>query len=404
MADFKVSGFGQMLQNVGKGVYETGNAITAIKDTEQKMQKAKADIDLQTANAVKQRSDNMIAADALVQKAQQDLFNYKDKKDQEAYVMNKLPTINSIRQSSGLPPLQPGDLISGGEGMSAQRKAYADSYANTVGILSDPSRKPEEKFKALTELETQLNTASPGMSESVLKTATESLKTLKEQFKDDRNFQQQQAIAGQNAEAADARMTKALNAREDQQDKKAQTQADQQTTRAVDQASAQIKRDPLLNKLQEQSISLDVANGLLDQVGRGNSVATSALGIKEAKAMGEVGVMTDSDVVRYIQAKKFDQKMQDKLGMFFQGKPTKMTQDEIRITNEIVKTFLENKVMPRYYQYIDNMTNNHNLSEEDAIMRLGLGRSVKSGTGPAQKTTKSQGGTVKTSSGFTLKK
>ena len=41
---------------------------------------------------------------------------------------------------------------------------------------------------------------------------------------------------------------------------------------------------------------------LIDLVKSGNTVAFSALGTKTAKAMGEVGVLTESDIARYVRS------------------------------------------------------------------------------------------------------
>jgi len=368
----ELSSFGQMLQNLGNGVHDTGLTIQAAQESKLKMEQAQQQTELLKQQATKQKSDNLVASDALVTKAQQDLAKYADKKDQEAYVMQKLPTINSMRQASGLAPLQPQDLIMGGEGMTAQRKAYNDSYVHTVGVLNDPSTDNAAKFKALTDLEQKLSDNSAGFTDEVLKNKTEALKTLKEQYRDDRNFKQQQDIQQKNIDAADARSQNAISASEDRQDKKTQNTNDQQTTRAIDTAANQMKRDTILNKLTEQNISMDQSEALLDEIKKGNTNAAAAAGIKIAKAMGEVGVMTENDVVRYIQSKKFSQKTQDKIDMFFKGTPSDMTQSEIKDTLDVLKFVMDQKIVPRYRQYIDQIVGNHDISEEEAIKRLGL--------------------------------
>jgi hypothetical protein len=60
------------------------------------------------------------------------------------------------------------------------------------------------------------------------------------------------------------------------------------------------KESTTFNILQKERLAYDQVSMLLDQVEKGNENALNALGTKLARAMGEVGVLTDADVTRYV--------------------------------------------------------------------------------------------------------
>jgi hypothetical protein len=74
---------------------------------------------------------------------------------------------------------------------------------------------------------------------------------------------------------------------------------------------ATMKDDPRFKKSMEQAMEFSKVNKLLDEVASGNQNALSALGTKLARAMGEVGVLTDTDVVRYVGGQSWGRQMQD---------------------------------------------------------------------------------------------
>ena len=78
----------------------------------------------------------------------------------------------------------------------------------------------------------------------------------------------------------------------------------------LDSARSLLKDDPRFKKAVEQSMEFDTVGELINEVKAGNSTSIAPLGIKLAKAMGEVGVMTDTDVVRYIQSTKWADQLQ----------------------------------------------------------------------------------------------
>ncbi len=114
------------------------------------------------------------------------------------------------------------------------------------------------------------------------------------------------------------------------------------------------QRDPVIKEMNKQRIGLDQVDGLIDTIKTGNTIAANALGAKVARAMGEVGVMTDTDVVRYVQSGKLTQGAADKLKKMATGTPTDTTLDEIKQIASVLKDNFSTKVQPRYDQYIDS--------------------------------------------------
>lgn len=132
------------------------------------------------------------------------------------------------------------------------------------------------------------------------------------------------------------------------------------------------QRDPVVKKLLEQDIAFDQADQMLSEARRGNTVSASALGIKMAKAMGEVGVMTDLDVVRYIQSKKLSQATLDKLNLMIAGKPTEATLAEIEQISDVLRFAYEKKIQSRYDDLIRTFAGTERISPESFADRVQL--------------------------------
>jgi len=62
-----------------------------------------------------------------------------------------------------------------------------------------------------------------------------------------------------------------------------------------------LKDDPTYELISKQRLEFDQVGDIIKQAESGNENAIAALGTKLARAMGEVGVLTDTDVVRYVQ-------------------------------------------------------------------------------------------------------
>lgn len=140
--------------------------------------------------------------------------------------------------------------------------------------------------------------------------------------------------------------------------------------RTVLNYSNALENNSLLKKLREQEFSIDQVDDLINLVNSGNTVASSAMGTKMAKAMGEVGVLTESDIKRYIMSGKLAQGAADKLTKWIKGKPTDATMEEIGQISSVLKNNFSSRIQPIYDRYVNRLSANMNISKEEAARRL----------------------------------
>jgi NACalpha-BTF3-like transcription factor len=126
-----------------------------------------------------------------------------------------------------------------------------------------------------------------------------------------------------------------------------------------------------LRELEKQGGSFEAANQLLDLSQKGNTVAFSALGTKMARAMGEVGVLTEYDVKRYVQSGMLTQKAGDKLRTMVQGKPTEATLEEIKNINTAMQDSFAKRQSRIIRKHAKRLSKNFNMSLEEAYERMG---------------------------------
>lgn len=142
--------------------------------------------------------------------------------------------------------------------------------------------------------------------------------------------------------------------------------------------------------LHKQGVGLKEAQTLLNAVKAGNSVAYAGLGIKMAKGMGEVGVMTENDIKRYVQSGKMSQKAGDKLKTWVAGVPSEATQQEIQEILNVVAAEYQQKVLPVYDEWINSAgaiskSRGENMSRQQVMDMLALeGSTVEADPGQPQ--------------------
>jgi len=133
-----------------------------------------------------------------------------------------------------------------------------------------------------------------------------------------------------------------------------------------------LERNPIHKKLREQQIGIQQAGEMAELSKAGNTVAASALGVKMAKAMGEVGVLTEQDVRRYVTSGRLDRKSADVLSMWVQGRPTEATLDEIAKIKDVMEESFDNKVQPIYNTYINRLSRNYGMTPEEAAFKMDI--------------------------------
>jgi len=109
-----------------------------------------------------------------------------------------------------------------------------------------------------------------------------------------------------------------------------------------------IKDDPRYKKAIEQSMEFDKVDDLLASAAEGNQASLAALGTKLARAMGEVGVLTDTDVVRYVGDTSWGRKLETWYKKGMQGELGEDTLNDLRKNIKQIKGNLKKDVKKVY--------------------------------------------------------
>ena len=144
-----------------------------------------------------------------------------------------------------------------------------------------------------------------------------------------------------------------------------------------------LEKNSTYEKLKDQSVGMSQIPTLISLIEDGNTVAASALGIKMAKALGEVGVMTEKDVVRYIRSGQLTQKAGDVLLTWLKGKPTDATLSEVNQVSGVIKSKMNESMQGIYNTYVNRLARNYKMSVEDAAFAMDVpyDPSYESGSG-----------------------
>lgn len=130
--------------------------------------------------------------------------------------------------------------------------------------------------------------------------------------------------------------------------------------------------DPRVKPLFAQDIGLKQVGDIASMVEQGNTVAAGALGVKMAKAMGEVGVLTDQDVNRYVVSGRLDRLAADKLSKMIRGVPSNATQAEIKQIADVLRESFAKKVQPIFNEYITSFAETEGIDPLDVARKMSL--------------------------------
>lgn len=115
-----------------------------------------------------------------------------------------------------------------------------------------------------------------------------------------------------------------------------------------DEAQRLGRGDKIINKVREQSQTFDEVVPLLKASEQGNEAAIAALGTKMARSMGEVGVLTDADVTRYLGNTSYARQISSWLNRKFEGELPKGQIDDMRKVVNMLQGVYQNKLMKNY--------------------------------------------------------
>lgn len=142
--------------------------------------------------------------------------------------------------------------------------------------------------------------------------------------------------------------------------------ADLARDRLIANYQSRFNADPTIKAINEQGLSLGAVNQLIDQARAGNQVSAAALGVKMAKVMGEVGMLSTSDVTRYVEAKSLTRGSADILQKWMNGVPTNATLDDISAIAKVLRAEFINKSKTTINKYVKQMASGMKISEQQA--------------------------------------
>lgn len=127
-----------------------------------------------------------------------------------------------------------------------------------------------------------------------------------------------------------ARRDKTEERLEASQKEREKQQENAQNKRLLDSSKILKTENPVYKKAMEQKYGLDNVLTIMDQVEKGNQASIPALGSQLARAMGEVGVLTDADVVRYLGNVSWGRKLLDWYSRGMEGELPKETLRDLK--------------------------------------------------------------------------
>ena len=135
---------------------------------------------------------------------------------------------------------------------------------------------------------------------------------------------------------------------------------------SVDKISENLVKNALVKKIQEKGMALSSVDQLTSLSKKGNTIAANALGANMARAMGEVGVLTEEDVKRYVQSGRLDRKAEDSILKMMKGKPSDATLNEITQIANVLKDKFDTQLQPIFDNYAARLSRNHDIPLEKA--------------------------------------
>lgn len=139
-----------------------------------------------------------------------------------------------------------------------------------------------------------------------------------------------------------------------------------------------LDQDPVFKDLKKQESAFQQIDQLKEAAADGNEVATASIGTRMARAMGEVGVLTDADVVRYLGNQSYGRKMLDWYNRGMKGQLNAPGAGEMAQVAEIMDTLVQQQIGPLYERYAGRLRENYNrfmpddaISSEESLRMLG---------------------------------
>ena len=132
-----------------------------------------------------------------------------------------------------------------------------------------------------------------------------------------------------------------------------------------------LKTDPEFKKSSEIIAASNTLEELLTKASQGNEVAFSDASTMAAKNIGEVGMLSESDVTRYSQGGSISRKVADKIAKLSRGVSSELTIDDMREISKALKLKAEERKSTAIESQANMMSTNLDISLEEARKLLG---------------------------------
>lgn len=239
----------------------------------------------------------------------------------------------------------PGVQVQQGAGLGK----VADMFATAPEIASDVAQRREALMKQYAEL--AKGERSQAAVTSKEKIAEERNKTLKE-------------AAGIKASG----MQGARSFREE----RANVQDERYVKDKMLGLKKDFRKDYRYKDSYKEDLAFDQVDKLMSEAKKGNQIAFNAVGTKMARAMSEVGVLTESDVNRYVQGGSLSRKAGDSLLRMINGKPSEATMGDINEITNVLRETHSSRIAPLFEDYANDAVQQLGKTREQAYKELGF--------------------------------
>lgn len=273
---------------------------------------------------------------------------------------------------------------------STKQIKTVDKDGNPITALIDASGNVIREFKGAKTAEStatkKINTVND-KGEAVTQLVDnrgEVVKEFKTPKKQITPYQEQSlALWKQSIGSKEERAEKARILREEKEQRIKQKQQQDREIKAnenIYRVTKDFEGNKVKQEMDKQGISFEQANSLLKGIKSGNEIALGALGTKMARAMGEVGVLTDQDVVRYIQSQSILRQGKDVLERKGKGRLYKETLKDMEEVIQKMQKGFKKKEEDVYQRYTERAYQNFGkqagLDRKEIYRRFGMGYKI----------------------------
>lgn len=137
------------------------------------------------------------------------------------------------------------------------------------------------------------------------------------------------------------------------------------------------KYDKETQKMRDAGFSSDKIEAIINESLKGNANTIGPLGVTAAKAYGEVGSLTESDVNRYIERAGIANMAVDKAYKFFKGELSPQSAEDISAMTKLIKeavTDRENRMKTKYFhRAYKNYGGSYGIPPQEVADKMGFG-------------------------------